>query len=302
MCPGAWYIAAQACLRCQNPEPWEANMQPRRAQHAQGRGGSKAVDVCDVNFVITDYGQHAAFNRGDQTSVQEPLPAWSCTTMSILSESGGIQPGRRRAGIGGGPWASPGAPQHGSNRAGCDDSQRHGATRSICQGHGAGWDIPPEVGHRWVQHLRTRQIKDTGKCICHACKVHRCCCMAPLQVQHLILWCSVRRLCAQARSTVTIRIALRCRLRGGRTRCLACCAVRVLILHAGAGRMWGSWAHLQLCTRGKQVANIQSGNYCQPRCAEPWTEVIFTDPAEGKVQVRPLLSAQLSLAMATATA
>jgi hypothetical protein len=33
------------------------------------------------------------------------------------------------------------------------------------------------------------------------------------------------------------------------------------------------------------VANIQSGNYCQPRCAEPWTEVIFTDPAEGKAQV-----------------
>lgn len=37
--------------------------------------------------------------------------------------------------------------------------------------------------------------------------------------------------------------------------------------------------------RENQVANIQSGNYCQPRCAEPWTEVIFTDPAEGKVQV-----------------
>lgn len=37
--------------------------------------------------------------------------------------------------------------------------------------------------------------------------------------------------------------------------------------------------------RRLQVANIQSGNYCQPRCAEPWTEVIFSDPAEGKVQV-----------------
>jgi hypothetical protein len=37
--------------------------------------------------------------------------------------------------------------------------------------------------------------------------------------------------------------------------------------------------------REKQVANIQSGNYCQPRCAEPWTEVIFENPAEGKVQV-----------------
>ena len=70
--------------------------------------------------------------------------------------------------------------------------------------------------------------------------------------------------------------------------------MRLLILSAAAG-MWGSWAHLQPDTRGKQVANIQSGNYCQPRCAEPWTEVIFTDPAEGKVQVLPLLSAQLSI-------
>lgn len=45
-----------------------------------------------------------------------------------------------------------------------------------------------------------------------------------------------------------------------------------------------------------QVANIQSGNYCQPRCAEPWTEVIFTDPAEGKVQVRglPITAASLT--------
>lgn len=57
----------------------------------------------------------------------------------------------------------------------------------------------------------------------------------------------------------------------------------------------GSWASRQLGTRDKQVANIQSGNYCQPRCAEPWTEVIFTDPAEGKVQVPPLPSAQLSV-------
>eukprot|EP01023_Acetabularia_acetabulum_P018109 TRINITY_DN1915_c0_g1_i1.p1 TRINITY_DN1915_c0_g1~~TRINITY_DN1915_c0_g1_i1.p1 ORF type:complete len:286 (-),score=42.17 TRINITY_DN1915_c0_g1_i1:252-1109(-) len=34
-----------------------------------------------------------------------------------------------------------------------------------------------------------------------------------------------------------------------------------------------------------KVANIQSGNYCQPRCDEPWTEVIFGNPDEGKVQV-----------------
>jgi hypothetical protein len=33
----------------------------------------------------------------------------------------------------------------------------------------------------------------------------------------------------------------------------------------------------------KKVPNIQSGNYCQPRCAEPWTEVIFGDDSEGKV-------------------
>lgn len=35
----------------------------------------------------------------------------------------------------------------------------------------------------------------------------------------------------------------------------------------------------------KKVPNIQSGNYCQPRCAEPWTEVIFGDDAEGKASV-----------------
>ena len=57
------------------------------------------------------------------------------------------------------------------------------------------------------------------------------------------------------------------------------------------------WASNQPDTRGAQVANIQSGNYCQPRCAEPWTEVIFTDPAEGKVQVPPLPSAQLSVCL-----
>lgn len=35
----------------------------------------------------------------------------------------------------------------------------------------------------------------------------------------------------------------------------------------------------------RKVANIASGNYCQPRCAEPWTEVIFADDTEGKMQV-----------------
>eukprot|EP00877_Chromochloris_zofingiensis_P014811 jgi/Chrzof1/9584/Cz04g08120.t1_PPD6[v5.2] len=34
-----------------------------------------------------------------------------------------------------------------------------------------------------------------------------------------------------------------------------------------------------------KVANIQSGNYCQPRCAEPWTEVIFESEREGRLQV-----------------
>ena len=35
----------------------------------------------------------------------------------------------------------------------------------------------------------------------------------------------------------------------------------------------------------KKVPNIQSGNYCQPRCAEPWTEVIFGNDSEGKASV-----------------
>lgn len=34
-----------------------------------------------------------------------------------------------------------------------------------------------------------------------------------------------------------------------------------------------------------RVANILSGNYCQPKCAEPWVEVKFEDDRQGKVQV-----------------
>ncbi|KAK9808421.1 hypothetical protein WJX73_003065 [Symbiochloris irregularis] len=35
----------------------------------------------------------------------------------------------------------------------------------------------------------------------------------------------------------------------------------------------------------EKIANIQSGNFCAPRCDEPWTEVIFINPAEGKAQL-----------------
>ncbi|XP_023521520.1 psbP domain-containing protein 6, chloroplastic-like [Cucurbita pepo subsp. pepo] len=34
-----------------------------------------------------------------------------------------------------------------------------------------------------------------------------------------------------------------------------------------------------------RVANILSGNYCQPKCAEPWVEVKFEDDKQGKIQV-----------------
>ncbi|XP_059668288.1 psbP domain-containing protein 6, chloroplastic [Cornus florida] len=34
-----------------------------------------------------------------------------------------------------------------------------------------------------------------------------------------------------------------------------------------------------------RVANILSGNYCQPKCAEPWVEVKFEDESQGKIQV-----------------
>lgn len=34
-----------------------------------------------------------------------------------------------------------------------------------------------------------------------------------------------------------------------------------------------------------RVANILSGNYCQPKCAEPWVEVKFESEKDGKVQV-----------------
>jgi hypothetical protein len=45
-----------------------------------------------------------------------------------------------------------------------------------------------------------------------------------------------------------------------------------------------SWAE-------RRVPNILSGNYCQPRCGEPWTEVIFGDDSEGKalVLISPLV-------------
>ncbi|KAG6411090.1 hypothetical protein SASPL_129164 [Salvia splendens] len=34
-----------------------------------------------------------------------------------------------------------------------------------------------------------------------------------------------------------------------------------------------------------RIANILSGNYCQPKCAEPWIEVKFEDEKQGKIQV-----------------
>ncbi|KAI3932367.1 hypothetical protein MKW92_020825 [Papaver armeniacum] len=34
-----------------------------------------------------------------------------------------------------------------------------------------------------------------------------------------------------------------------------------------------------------RVANILSGNYCQPKCAEPWVEVKFENEKQGKIQV-----------------
>ncbi|CAK9209467.1 unnamed protein product [Sphagnum troendelagicum] len=34
-----------------------------------------------------------------------------------------------------------------------------------------------------------------------------------------------------------------------------------------------------------RIANILSGNYCQPKCAEPWVEVKFENPKQGTVQV-----------------
>ena len=37
--------------------------------------------------------------------------------------------------------------------------------------------------------------------------------------------------------------------------------------------------------REARVANIQSGNYCQPKCEEPWTEVVFESPAQGSARV-----------------
>lgn len=33
------------------------------------------------------------------------------------------------------------------------------------------------------------------------------------------------------------------------------------------------------------MANVLTGNFCMPRCDEPWTECIFADPAEGSVKV-----------------
>ncbi|TKY62742.1 PsbP domain-containing protein 6 [Spatholobus suberectus] len=34
-----------------------------------------------------------------------------------------------------------------------------------------------------------------------------------------------------------------------------------------------------------RVPNMLSGNYCQPKCDEPWVEVLFEDKKQGKIQV-----------------
>lgn len=39
-----------------------------------------------------------------------------------------------------------------------------------------------------------------------------------------------------------------------------------------------------------KVANAISGNYCQPRCDEPTTEVIFSSPTQGSVKARGAIS------------
>jgi hypothetical protein len=39
----------------------------------------------------------------------------------------------------------------------------------------------------------------------------------------------------------------------------------------------------------QRIANILSGNYCQPKCAEPWIEVKFDNPKQGTLQVHFLL-------------
>ena len=37
--------------------------------------------------------------------------------------------------------------------------------------------------------------------------------------------------------------------------------------------------------RPQKMSNVLTGNFCMPRCDEPWTECIFADPAEGSVKV-----------------
>lgn len=37
--------------------------------------------------------------------------------------------------------------------------------------------------------------------------------------------------------------------------------------------------------RPQKMANVLTGNFCMPRCDEPWTECIFADPGEGSVKV-----------------
>lgn len=39
----------------------------------------------------------------------------------------------------------------------------------------------------------------------------------------------------------------------------------------------------------QRIANILSGNYCQPKCAEPWIEVKFENPKQGTLQVTHFL-------------
>ena len=37
--------------------------------------------------------------------------------------------------------------------------------------------------------------------------------------------------------------------------------------------------------REERVANIKNGNYCQPKCGEPFTESIFVSDEDGRLEI-----------------
>lgn len=65
-------------------------------------------------------------------------------------------------------------------------------------------------------------------------------------------------------------------------------AIRAGVLQQYSFALPGTW-------KEQLVSNARSGNYCQPRCDEATTEVLFSDPKEGSLQVIIIPTTKLNI-------